>query len=96
MKKKELIKHYNIILNFPSLEIHPERKNELKAEIQRLADIDKISYQLALVKVSDNFFNQYEETGPDDEHLKKIETATENLFFLKKMEGLDVTKNLFN
>ena len=56
MTKKELIKHYNNILHCPDLEKYPEKEDYLKKEIQQLADIDKISYQLALAKIHDVFF----------------------------------------
>ena len=51
MKKKEFIEHYINIFNFPDIGKHPEKEDYLKNEIQQLADIDKISYQLALDKM---------------------------------------------
>lgn len=53
MTRKEFIESYNNILNFPSLGIYPEKEDCLKSEIQRLADIDKISYPLVLNKIYD-------------------------------------------
>ncbi len=84
MKKKEFIEHYNNILNCPSIGKYPEKEDYLKNEIQQLADIDKISYQLALDKIYSVFYRQYLEADPDD---NEIETATVNLLFLRCLEG---------
>ena len=90
MTKKEFTKHYNNILNFPSLGKYPEERYDLHDEIQRLADIDKISYPLYLNKICWEFDRKYLETDPADNNSKKIETASTNLFFLRSMEGLDI------
>ena len=87
MKKKEFIEHYINIFNFPDIGKHPEKEDYLKDEIQKLADIDKISYSLALDKTYDVFFSQYLETDLDDNNFKDIKKATVNLLFLKCLEG---------
>ena len=94
MTKKELIKHYDNILHCPDLEKHPEKEDYLKKEIQQLADIDKISYQLALAKIHDVFFGRYLEfshrylwTDLDDNNFKDIKKVIINLLFLKRLEG---------
>ena len=93
MTNKEFTKHYLNILNFPDLGIYPERRYDLHDEIQRLADIDKISYHFALNKICSIFSRQYDlETEHDDINYKKIETASTNLFFLRAMEGLDILR----
>ena len=92
MNKKTLKKHYNKILNFPDLTMHPERTDDLKAKIKQLAYIDHISYQLALVKIYSVFLirsSRTHRTNPDDDNVKKIETATINLLDLCSIEGLD-------
>lgn len=71
MTKKEFIKHYSSILNFPNLEIHPERTDDLKDEIQRLADIYKIPYRVAIEKIGSAFLRQSLETDPDDNNFGK-------------------------
>ena len=91
MNKKALKKHYNNILNFPDLAIHPERTDDLKNEIQRVADIDNIPYRIAVDIMCDDFVRQDLEADPDDDNSKKIDTATTNLRFLRHLEGLDVT-----
>lgn len=88
MTKKEFIKHYNNIMNFPDIGIHPEKRYELANEIQRLADIDKIPYRIALHKICDAFFSQYLWIGVDDSNLKEIEKAICNLSFLRYLEDL--------
>lgn len=88
MTKKEFTKHYINILNFPSLGIYPEKRYELADEIQRLADIDKIPYRVALSTICDAFFSQYLWTDPDDSNFKEIEKATCNLSFLRYLEDL--------
>ena len=94
MTKKELIKHYNNILHCPDLEKYPEKEDYLKKEIQQLADIDKISYPLALDRIHDVFFSQYLEFSRqylkndlDDNNFKDIKKAIINLLFLKRLEG---------
>ena len=89
MTIKEFTKHYNNILKFPKLGIYPEKEDCLKSEIQRLADIDKISYPLALDKIYSIFLSQYLEADPDDSNFRDIQKATVNLLFLKELEGLD-------
>ena len=99
MNKKEFTKHYINILHCPDLEKYPERTYDLKDEIQRLADIDKISYSLALSKICDAFLSQYLhdlDADPDGSNFRQIETATNNLVFLRCSEGENnawITKN---
>lgn len=85
MTKKEFNKHYNNILHCPDLEKYPEKEDYLKNEIQQLADIDKISYQLALDRIHDVFLW----TDPNDNNFRELEIAINNLLFLKRLEGLD-------
>lgn len=92
MTIKEITNHYTNILNCPDLGIHPERTDDLKNEIKQLADIDHISYQLALEKNYSFFLAQYLNIDPDDDNVKKIETATINLLDLCSIEGLDDNK----
>ena len=87
MNRKEYIKHYVNVLNCPNLGIHPEKEDYLKNEIKQLADIDNISYPLALSTIRNDFLMQYLETDFDDNDFKKIETASMNLSFLKRLEG---------
>ena len=95
MTKKEFTKHYNNILNCPSIGKYPaEKEGYLKNEIQQLADIDKISYQLALDKMYGIFLSQYLEfshryvwTDLDDSNFKDIKKVIINLLFLKRLEG---------
>ena len=89
MKKKEFIKHYINIFNFPDIGKYPAKQYDLHDEIQRLADIDKIPYPLYLDKICDAFSMQYVETDFDDNDFKKIETASINLSFLRYLEGLE-------
>ena len=94
MTNKEFTKHYLNILNCPYTSFwifgkYSEKEDYLKNEIQQLADIDKISYPLALEKIYSVFFNQYLDTDLDDSNFKKIENATINLSFLRHFEGLE-------
>ena len=89
MNRKEFTKHYLNILNCPSIGKYPEKEDYLKNEIQQLADIDKISYSLALDKICDAFFGRYLWTDFDNNNFKDIETATVNLLFLRCLEGKD-------
>ena len=95
--KKEKDTIYNNILNFPAIVKYPERKDDLKNKIKQLADMDHISYQVALEQIWSAFLTQYLETlgnletNPNDNNFRKIETATNNLFLLKDMECLDYT-----
>ena len=87
MKKKEFIEHYNNILNCPYIGKYPEKEDYLKNEIQQLADIDKISYQLALDKMYgiflSQYFDQYFDADHDDNNFREIQKATLNLIVLK-------------
>ena len=86
MNRKEFAKHYNNILNFPSIVKYPEKEDYLKNKIQQIADIDKIPYSLALDKIYSVFFSQYLETDLDDNNSREIKTATTNLLFLKSLK----------
>ena len=96
MTIKEITNHYTNILNCPDLGIHPERTDDLKNEIKQLADIDHISYQLALEKNYSFFLAQYLNIDPDDDNLKKLDTSIKNLSLLRHLEGLDVTNGVFD
>lgn len=87
MTRKEFIEHYNNILNFPDLRIHQERMYDLHDEIQRLADIDKISYPSALDKIFSVCFRQYLEADRDSNYFRDTQKATINLSFLIYLEG---------
>lgn len=92
MKKKEFIEHYNNILNLPDIRKHPEKEDGLKDEIQKLADIDKISYPLALDKIYNVFFTKYLWTDPDDSNFRDIEKAIINLSLLRHLKGYEILK----
>ena len=99
MNRKEFtehyIEHYINILHCPSIGKYPEKEDYLKNEIQQLADIDKISYPLALDKIYSVFFRQCQclDAGPDSNNLGEIERdikkAIINLLSLKRLEGKD-------
>lgn len=87
MNKKEFIEHYNNILHCPDIVKHPEKEDYLKNEIQQLADIDKISYLLALDKMYgiflSQYFDQYFDANHDDNNFRETQKATLNLIVLK-------------
>ena len=87
MNRKEFTKHYINIFNFPDIGKHPEKEDYLKDEIQKLADIDKTSYPLALDKIYDVFFSQYFDqyfdADHDDNNFREVQKATLNLIVLK-------------
>lgn len=82
MTRKEFIKRYSNILNFPDVRKYPARRYELEHEIKRLADIDKMPYRVALEKIGSVFLKQCLEADPDDNNLRELETATLNLRIL--------------
>ena len=83
MPRKEFTKHYNNILNCPSIGKYLEKEDYLKDEIQRLADIDKIPYRVAL----DRIYNVFLWTDPNDSNFRELEIAMNNLVFLRCLEG---------